>query len=681
MATTVTGGNVSNWEAYFKYTVTPGNSSYKITMNDSGIHNINSYGFSISSGIKTTSYIGSTTKSASGGFSVSSGSEKYADIVGTWSKTIKKAHSAQTVTLKAVTKNSSGFQNGTSTASKTVTIPALASYTVAFNANGGSGAPSSQKKWYGETLTLSSTNPTRTGYDFKGWATSSTATTSTYSAGGSYTANSAATLYAVWELAYSAPSISSVSVDRCVNTLGTDGGAGKYLKVTVSKTIDSSLSLSSAKVEYSEYGSGSYKASSFTTSGPYIVGGDIEALTKYSVRVTITDSAGQTATKTVTVSEAEYSLPTCTNVSAVRTNDVGEYSEEGTNGKITFNYTFDSMSGSNSIASITVGYREQGTTDYTQLDVALADGTATALISGGVLDIAKNYDVRIDVEDQVTSIAKYALITNTKFVMDFLRGGLGVAIGKAAYLEGYFDVDLKAIFRDSLTFPNAKGIFGTGTDGVARHNFQPCSSNDNVVVGYGNYADGIGATNIYGEELSFTSNNKPTVTAPDVVRFIHSASGNSIGVGVGSEGVNRGIYDYVFDKWVLYCNETDLYIASSRGGAFKPYYTAGDTISLDRLNTAGFVTSSKTKVYFSFNPGKPLYGVSSISCSSIDGLTLRQDGAYTHGSSSSSLVKPSSYLASAVGNSIGICATFTKTTNAVNNAPIGVAASIKITFA
>ena len=165
----------------------------------------------------------------------------------------------------------------------------------------------------------------------------------------------------------------------------------------------------------------------------------------------------------------------------------------------------------------------------------------------------------------------------------------------------------------------------------------------------------------------------------DVAR-LYSPNGNSIGVGVGSGGINRGIYDYVFDKWVLYCNETDLYIASSRGNAFKPYYTAGDTITLDRLNTAGFVTSSKTKVYFSFNPGKPLYGVSLISCSSIDGLALRQDGAYTHGSSSSSLVKPSSYLTSAVGNSIGICATFTNTTNAINNAPIGVAASIKITF-
>ena len=74
-------------------------------------------------------------------------------------------------------------------------------YTVQFNANGGTGAPSAQTKTYGQTLTLSSTVPTRTNYTFKGWSTSNTATTPTYTAGGSYTANASATLYAVWELA------------------------------------------------------------------------------------------------------------------------------------------------------------------------------------------------------------------------------------------------------------------------------------------------------------------------------------------------------------------------------------------------------------------------------------------------------------------------------------------------
>jgi len=71
-------------------------------------------------------------------------------------------------------------------------------YTVAFNANGGSGAPASQTKTYNQSLTLSSTTPTRTGYTFAGWNTAANGTGTDYSAGGSYTANAAVTLYAKW---------------------------------------------------------------------------------------------------------------------------------------------------------------------------------------------------------------------------------------------------------------------------------------------------------------------------------------------------------------------------------------------------------------------------------------------------------------------------------------------------
>ena len=117
-------------------------------------------------------------------------------------------------------------------------------YSVTYNANGGSGAPSAQtsgnraitytfNKWaagsasgtqYGagtsftpsanttmyatwtsstssnSSWTCSSTQPTRTGYTFLGWSTSSTATTATYTAGTAYTITSALTLYAVWQI-------------------------------------------------------------------------------------------------------------------------------------------------------------------------------------------------------------------------------------------------------------------------------------------------------------------------------------------------------------------------------------------------------------------------------------------------------------------------------------------------
>ena len=88
--------------------------------------------------------------------------------------------------------------DATMTAVTTYTIPALASYAVKYNANGGSGAPSSQTKYYGKSLTLSSTKPTRTGYAFQGWATSASGSVA-YAPGDTYTANAAVTLYAVWK--------------------------------------------------------------------------------------------------------------------------------------------------------------------------------------------------------------------------------------------------------------------------------------------------------------------------------------------------------------------------------------------------------------------------------------------------------------------------------------------------
>jgi Listeria/Bacterioides repeat len=73
-------------------------------------------------------------------------------------------------------------------------------YPVNYNANGGVGAPAAQTKTYGVSLTLSSMQPTRDGYNFLGWAESASATEAEYEPGGSYTKNQAKTLYAVWQI-------------------------------------------------------------------------------------------------------------------------------------------------------------------------------------------------------------------------------------------------------------------------------------------------------------------------------------------------------------------------------------------------------------------------------------------------------------------------------------------------
>lgn len=71
-------------------------------------------------------------------------------------------------------------------------------YTVSYNANGGSGAPGNQTKKYATALTLSTTKPTRTGYTFSKWNTKADGTGTSYASGASYTGNAALTLYAIW---------------------------------------------------------------------------------------------------------------------------------------------------------------------------------------------------------------------------------------------------------------------------------------------------------------------------------------------------------------------------------------------------------------------------------------------------------------------------------------------------
>lgn len=78
------------------------------------------------------------------------------------------------------------------------------SVTLTYNANGGSNAPASQTKVYDTPLKLQPGIPTRTGYTFKGWATTqarANAGTVDYSAGGTYSTNQTSnfTLWAVWD--------------------------------------------------------------------------------------------------------------------------------------------------------------------------------------------------------------------------------------------------------------------------------------------------------------------------------------------------------------------------------------------------------------------------------------------------------------------------------------------------
>ena len=154
--------------------------------------------------------------------------------------------------------DSSGFSHGTDYATTTVTVPAVArpTYTVSYNANGGSGAPSNQTKQHDITLTLSSVKPTRDGYEFAGWGTSATDTGVKYSAGGQYTGNANITLAYNANGGSGAPS----SQTHLINTVSKISG----VKPTRDKYVFLGWSTSSTATKATYIADGQYTNNSFT---------------------------------------------------------------------------------------------------------------------------------------------------------------------------------------------------------------------------------------------------------------------------------------------------------------------------------------------------------------------------------------------------------------------------------
>lgn len=242
--------------------------------------------------------------SGSATFAVGSGGGNWiwTNIGGTKTFRITMPTSGQPKNIGFSATINTGINPSTISASGSYALSAITwEHTVSYNANGGTGAPGSQKKIYGSNLTLSSARPTRDGYVFMGWATSSAGEVS-YMPGSTYGTDVDITLYAVWKIAYIQPTIANLKALRC-DSKGNAMGDGTYIKVSgtwkVDRTLNSSNIATSIKIEYKKTSNGSLVKVSETkpnaASGEIssVIGnGQISASYVYFVIVTITDLNG-----------------------------------------------------------------------------------------------------------------------------------------------------------------------------------------------------------------------------------------------------------------------------------------------------------------------------------------------------------------------------------------------------
>lgn len=334
-----------------------------------------------------------------------------------------------------------------------------ATYSVKYNANGGSGAPSTQTKTYGTNLTLSSTKPTRTGYTFKGWGTSASATSVAYAAGATYSTNAAITLYAIW------------TANTYTISFNANGGSGAPSSVT--KTYGVTLTLPTTVPTRTNYKFLGWSTSSTASTATYSAGGSFTT---------------NAATTLYAVWELEYLPPTITSLKAIRCDSAGNADDFGTYAKVTFNWECSQLLGTNNVSSITVSYALVDSSTWTNESVSASgtSGTGLSVVVGGALSIESKYQIKVTVVDTLKSDGsgttyKTAVIPAAIFSIDFLAGGKGVSVLKPASVEG-FTIGSNTMIGDKTGYLDGKS--GVYLNKAGYMHLQRSSSDGHPYVGF-----------------------------------------------------------------------------------------------------------------------------------------------------------------------------------------------------
>ena len=325
-------------------------------------------------------------------------------------------------------------------------------YTVTFNANGGSGAPEAQIKTGNVPLTLSGAIPKRTGYTFLGWATSATATSAQYAAGGTYTNDADVILYAVWK------------ANTYTVTYNANGGSGTM--ANSSHTYDTAKALTANGFTRTGYTFLGWSTSASATTATYSNKQSVKNLTATN-GATITLYAVWQKNPVTVSSIAIQSKPTKTVYTVGEKFDASGLKIEvtmsdGTTKTVTNGFTVSSpdMTAAGT-KTVTVTYQGKTTSFNITVNKPVSPTSAKYKISGAKAVAGATVDVYISIENNPGIISLRNKITYDTSVLELVK------VEDLKLLSGYTTpspiVDSPYILRwaDSLATQNnmANGNF------------------------------------------------------------------------------------------------------------------------------------------------------------------------------------------------------------------------------
>lgn len=448
------------------------------------------------------------------------------------------------------------------------------------------------------------------------------------------------------------PSVSAIAVSEAASGLSNFGFVQTKSKLKIVASASGSYSSSIRSYVYN-IGSQSYSGLENT----YTMSDEVRDSGTVAVTVTVTDSRGRTASKTVNITVLAYSPPQITHFECSRCGDAnGSANANGQYLKVTFGYSVSPLNNKNK-ANYLLKYsvyddgKWGGLTSGTQYTYSGTYISATA-----ILNTASTYQIGLVVTDSFGAASFYKEIGTAVRLLSYIVKRFAIAIGKIPEKDSTFEVALETVFNRYASFMSGVGIAGD------------LKAYSNVTVN--NWIEVLG--NIWINKISAIN----VTTEAGNQKQLVSTYGESAFFGYGNYDGQYG------DSYLL---GKDVLIGINPYGTkidYRPYYRKGDSVDI-RLQTSGYLTNSYKDVNFVIPLDKPVVGSSVASVASINGFILRQNGKYTHGSSASTWVKPDIYVngTTPTNKGLGIVARFNTTTNAVNNSPIGIDVSLRVTFA
>lgn len=305
------------------------------------------------------------------------------------------------------------------------------------------------------------------------------------------------------------------------------------------------------------------------TTGASLTVGAVSKSGTVAVVLTITDSRGYTASVTQNITVLAYAKPKVNSLTLRRTNDIEAEMQLVFNGSISA-ITVDSVQ-KNSLLYVRYRYKATSATSYSSyvsiLSAVTQSGTSFSYSNLELRSLAadQSWDVHIQIRDQLNSLSSldlyYVIPQGTPLVaLRKQKVGINTPTPEAA-LDVVGDAKVSGTLtattlsgalapaKLSAAVPISKGGTGATTAAAARTNLAVLPLAGGTLTGK--------VTSTYGNVGILMEHG--TASKDCGIQMKRSDTDVQMFVGVGSGGVNHGVYSTKLGKWLIYGDSSNVY--------------------------------------------------------------------------------------------------------------------------